>query len=201
MEPIETIEKNGLTIKILFDECPESPRKWDNIGTIYWIRKNYRTAIGDYSSIEAANTQFIKSLEIIKEYEEDHKDTVSEAPQYYNEAKEYLDTIIYLPLWDVQGTIRTSGYERYTPEGYICAIKGVEGLADGAIKALLEGEISTYNQYLSGDVYGYNITCGNKLLDSCYGYYSLNDCRAEALAIIDPLTDQLILSAIPVKII
>ena len=42
--------------------------------------------------------------------------------------------------------------------------------------------IETWNQYLSGDVYGYNI---EQLNDSCWGYYGYDTCLQEAKSIVD----------------
>jgi hypothetical protein len=38
MDAIFTEKRNGLTIKIYQDDSPESPREWDNLGTIEWRR-------------------------------------------------------------------------------------------------------------------------------------------------------------------
>jgi hypothetical protein len=59
-------------------------------------------------------------------------------------------------------------------------------------EAVAEGHVSTWNTYLSEEVYGYRVvkkepccTCGHvdeEILDSCWGFYGLDNVRAEALA-------------------
>lgn len=45
----ESIDYKGMTIKVCYDENPESPREWDNLGTIY---SNHR----DYNLISTTST-------------------------------------------------------------------------------------------------------------------------------------------------
>jgi hypothetical protein len=45
-----------------------------------------------------------------------------------------------------------------------------------------EGMVETWNQYLSGDVYGYVIEDGDENhIDSCWGFYGFEECKAEAI--------------------
>ena len=55
------------------------------------------------------------------------------------------------------------------------------------IESYLENEIKTYNQYLQSDVYGYAITGPNSedTLDSCWGFYGMEYCIAEAKSTVD----------------
>ena len=41
MEDINSIEYKGMTIRISYDENAESPREWDNVGTIYSNHRDY----------------------------------------------------------------------------------------------------------------------------------------------------------------
>ena len=59
---------------------------------------------------------------------------------------------------------------------------------------ILEGEIKTYDQYLTGDIYGYKIfkvtECElghehKEELDSCWGFYGEEECMTEAEGIVD----------------
>jgi hypothetical protein len=63
-------------------------------------------------------------------------------------------------------------------------------------KKIAQGLIDLWNQYLSGQVYGYKIyeTCpiclGRKEVDSCWGFYgTLDSVQAEADAAIDSLVE------------
>ena len=64
------------------------------------------------------------------------------------------------------------------------------------IKALmlkvLGGEVETYNQYLTGDVWGYVVRDRDgEEKESCWGFYGSEDCLAEAKGIVDWLPQQL----------
>lgn len=52
----------------------------------------------------------------------------------------------------------------------------------------LQGEVDTYDQYLRGDVYGYDIVDseGNSL-DSCWGFFGYDFCESEARSAADGL--------------
>jgi hypothetical protein len=61
-------------------------------------------------------------------------------------------------------------------------------------EVLLKGEVETYDQYLTGDVYGYRVfkveTCSQgheheEELDSCWGYYGEDECMKEGVSIME----------------
>ena len=44
----------------------------------------------------------------------------------------------------------------------------------GRTKEALESEIETYDLYLTGEIYGFNLTDEDGVMDSCYGFYGEN---------------------------
>lgn len=50
MNELEIIDYKGCKIKVYYDECPESPRKWDNAATFVCGHTRYR--LGDKQNIE-----------------------------------------------------------------------------------------------------------------------------------------------------
>jgi hypothetical protein len=61
-------------------------------------------------------------------------------------------------------------------------------------EVLLKGEVETYDQYLTGDVYGYRVfkveTCSQgheheEELDSCWGYYGEEECMNEGVSVME----------------
>jgi len=56
-------------------------------------------------------------------------------------------------------------------------------------RVLAEGMIESWNQYLSGDVWGYNIP---DLNESCWGYYGQEQCIEDAKNIIDHVQSELL---------
>jgi hypothetical protein len=53
----------------------------------------------------------------------------------------------------------------------------------------LKGEVETYDQYLTGDVYGYRVfkveNGEEEELDSCWGFYGEEECISEAKGIVE----------------
>ena len=61
-------------------------------------------------------------------------------------------------------------------------------VSEQALK-VLQGEVETYDQYLTGDIYGYKVmkvvTCElghehEEEVDSCWGFYGQEECMKEA---------------------
>jgi len=47
-------------------------------------------------------------------------------------------------------------------------------LVTGYAATMLDNEVKTYDQYLTGDVYGYEIKEDGEVIDSCWGFYGRN---------------------------
>jgi hypothetical protein len=45
--------------------------------------------------------------------------------------------------------------------------------------------VKTYSQFLSGEVYGYIVEMGDENVDSCWGFYGLDDTISEAKSVAD----------------
>ena len=71
-----------------------------------------------------------------------------------------------------------------------------EGIDETKVEEYLKGEVSTYDQYLTGDVWGYQVyeitTCSlgdehKNEVESCYGFYGHDDCESEGKSVIQHL--------------
>ncbi len=173
MTTIETLEHEGLRIEIMQDEEPMSPREADNLGTMVCSHDRY--ALGD----------------------------VQARPGEPHDLPWGVRVALPLYLLDHSGLAMQAGVFSEDPGGWDSGQVGViyvttetlerEGLADltdAEIEGHLEGEVETYDQYLQGDVYGFIIerltTCDQghehaETIDSCWGFYGIDDARAEAL--------------------
>jgi len=49
------------------------------------------------------------------------------------------------------------------------------------IEKYLHGEVKTYNQYLTSDVYGYSIDVDGEHKDSCWGFFGVEEVKKEAI--------------------
>jgi hypothetical protein len=196
MEPYEVIElKNDHVLHIVHDTDPESPRSWDNLGTMICVHRRYN--LGDFqadNNLECLQqiaddlgiTEIIEDLEM---YEEIYND--EEQLQDWIKSREDF-VILPLYLYDHGGiTMSTSGFSCrwdsgqvgyiYCPTNKILKEYGNTNLSTlTKVEDILEHEVKTYDQYLTGDVYGYKLYKKEKcdlghahleFIDSCYGFY------------------------------
>lgn len=148
------LKYKGYTIKIEQDQDAINPRENSNVGTMVCFHPRYN--LGDEGHGYTKETLLAKL---------DDPDVVS-LPLYL------LD---HSGLW-----VRTTRFEcdpqgwDTTLVGYILASKS-QALKDGIdpdrLKAILESEVEEYNNYLSGNVWGYIVTDRDgETVDSCWGF-------------------------------
>lgn len=165
-------------LKIIYDECAESPREWDNLGTMVCFHRRYN--LGDKHNFSSP-------------------DEIPEAritlPLYlYDHSGITMSTSPFSCPWD-SGQV---GVIYLTDE----KIKA-EGLGDRTDEELIKylvGEVETYDQYLRGDVYGYVVTKDNTCehcehteeeeIDSCWGFFGTEAAIEEGKAIIKRLLEK-----------
>lgn len=181
------IEYRGHHINIYRDENPDSPREWDPLGTFY-------TAHGRYQP----EKNFYKHFDMDEVYENGHPGVFSAAF-----LKKHIALNIY--LYDHSGlTISSSPFSCRWDSGWFGMVAvdiekvkkeyGWKVLTQShrrKIEGYLQGEIDTYDQYLRGDVYGFQVTPAEDdtdIIESCWGYYGddgLKQIEAECRATID----------------
>ena len=187
----ETINKKRIEnylIEIFPEDSPESPREWDNLGTMICFHK--RRNLGDdhdyehhdYSGWEEMKKAIIKNENvgvILPLYLYDHSGiTISTSP--------------FSCPWD-SGQI---GYIIISKEKMLKEYGGkiVTKKLKERVTEYLISEVETYNQYLRGDVYGYRIskvaTCEQghehiEKLNTCWGYFGEDNCMKEGESIVN----------------
>lgn len=183
METYETIEYRGFNINIHYDDCGESPREWDNLGKMVCWHRRYN--LGDEQPNEN-NEDYWRSIaydHVPFETDDLDMDTVWKIID-----KHYI--VLPLYLYDHSGiTMNTSGFSCPWDSGQVGWIyvskkavreewgwKRIGKRRWNKIARLLEGEVETYDQYLTGQVYFYTIEAKdtNKSIscdDSCGGFY------------------------------
>jgi 5'(3')-deoxyribonucleotidase len=159
--------KKTYKLEIVQDTNPENPRNWDNLGKMICFHSRYNLGdkhnykFNDYDSWEEMENAIIEN--------------------------ENVHTILPLFLYDHSGiTMNTTGFScRWDSSrmGFIYISKEKvlkEGIEDKEVKKYLKNEVRTYNQYLTGEIYGYRlievVTCDLGLeheteIDSCWGFY------------------------------
>lgn len=169
---METINIGDITIEIVQDTHPESPRHNDNLGTMICFHRRY--SLGDKHQL--------------------HSDMFSG----WSDMERYLSKghiILPLYLYDHGGiTIDTKPFSCPWDSGqvgYIVVSKekvkeeyGIQRLTPkvkSKALSILNAEVEEYNKYITGEVYGYRIIENGEEVDSCWGFYGLDHCRQEAL--------------------
>lgn len=165
-EPIETFRmEDGNELKIYADDMADDPRKdTDCLGTMACIHRNYR--LGD---IQPATREEMEALV---------KDSAVCLPVYlYDHSGLTISTRPFSCPWD-SGQI---GYIFVSKEKARQEFGKLTKKTLGKITDCLRAEIEMYDQYLTGDVYRFEIArkcsckdCGDKhevILDSCGGFY------------------------------
>ena len=172
-------------ICINYDEYPENPRIWDNLGKMVCFHRRYN--LGDKNHGYSSN-QFESWGEL--------ENTIRE--------NENVHTILPLYLYDHGGiTISTNSFNDSWDSGKIGYIfvtnrmvkeNGLDIENKELIQRILEGEVETYDKYLRGDIYTYSVykitTCnfGHKheeLVESCGGYQDEDEAMSEAEHIVN----------------
>lgn len=141
------------------DEINESPREWDNLGTMACFHRRY--TLGD----------------------KDHGLSLEEAQAIEADDKKYIALPLY--LYDHSGiTMNTTGFSCRWDSGQVGVIfvskeavrkeygwKVITKARKEQILGYLKGEVETYDQFLRGDVYGFKCVENGEETDSCWGFY------------------------------
>ena len=164
-------------VRTFYDENAESPRCWDNVGTMICFNRRYN--LGDKHSYDSQD---------YGSWDEMEKDIIE---------NENVHTILPLYLFDHSGiSISTSPFGCQWDSGQIGFIfvskhKIVkEGIEDKYVEECLKNEVKTYDKYLRGDVYGFEVVKVTKCnfgheheehIESSWGYYDENECMEEGV--------------------
>ena len=190
---------SDITLKIIRDEDCESPREWDNVGTMVCWHNNYR--LGDKQP-DVDHESYRTGM--VEEFEPGFQDMLERLDaQWVDFSSEGLDElealtqkkiesrlekyffILPLYLYDHSGlSISTSRFSCGWDSGqvgfiYVSKKKareeyGFKRLTKERIKkvyAYLESEVENYDAYLQGDAYGFIVESEKTdIEDSCWGF-------------------------------
>ena len=160
----DTTTFGAYTIKVEQDGDTESPREWDNLGTMVYWHNGY--TLGDVNG----NKEYESADDFLKQHEDDIM-----LPLYlYDHSGITMSTTPFSCPWDSGqvGWIYISK-EKIRKE-FSC--KRVSAKMVERIKTYLEGEVETFDSFITGDVHWFSITRedadGEEIdIDSCGGYY------------------------------
>lgn len=170
MEAIETYKiSETLELRIFNDDMAENPRTmWDNAATMICFHKRYNLGDKhDYSQDDFENWD-----ELREQIEKDHE----------------IAAILPLYLYDHSGiTISTTPFSCRWDSGQVGWVfmtmidATLSELVREKAEQLIRAEVKEYDQYLTGDVYGFQLVeksiCSEcdkeheEILDSCWGFF------------------------------
>jgi len=175
-------------LEVVQDTNPYSPREDDNLGTMVCFHNRYE--LGDKTDYR---TEDYDSWEELKEGIIKNEGEVVILPLYlYDHSGITISTSSFDCRWDSGqvGFIFVSKYK----------IKK-EGIDETKVEQYLIDEVKTYDQYLTGDVWGYNVyeitTCDKghehkELVESCYGYYGHDECEKMGQSILEHTQNEVV---------
>ena len=177
-DPIEIEEYRGHKIKVYIDTEPDDPRSWDNLGILTCFHKKY--SLGDEHTLETGD---FESWEDLESYLIADSDLLFCLPVFmYDHSGITVSHSPFSCRWDSgQIGFHTVSKAKVRQE---CGVKRISAELRRKVRAQLEAELSTYDQYLRGEVYGYMIE-GNLCDDSCWGFYDEAEMLTECRSIID----------------
>ncbi len=181
-EPIETLTKAPLCAEIHQDDMDQSPKEWgdDNLFLVgfhrdFWVEQEgfsqdvCRAVVDAESDYDGSYTQTVKDIK--KKY-------------HVFPLEAYIHSGVVLAL-SREGNFPDRAWD-VSQLGLVFVAKKEWRTKLKARKAAL-GLIETWNQYLSGDVYGYVIReeGDEEHIDSCWGFYGMEHAKEEAQSALD----------------
>ncbi len=161
------------TIKIWPDDFGDSPREWDNLGTIIHWSSNYDLGEingrkGDIDPKEFAEQKVKEGAVILPVYIYDHSGIT-------------INTTGFSCQWD-SGQIGWIFADKEAIRKWY-NIKNITKKLREKVREHLISETKTFDKYIRGDVYGFTVEDedGNDI-DSCWGFYDEKECMEEAEA-------------------
>lgn len=170
-------------VKVLQDSDPESPRSWDNLGKMVCFHNRYDLGdkheykSKDYSGweqMERSITRKENVCVILPLYLYDHSGITMSTGSFNDRWDSGQVGFIYVSKEDVR---KEYNVKRITKE-----------LREKVTK-ILESEVETYDKYLTGEVYGFEVwKLGKKsgkekkMVDSCWGFYDEEECLNEGIS-------------------
>ena len=183
MEHTNETRNGNFIVRTYQEDSPESPRSWDNLGTMVCFHNRYN--LGDKHDYNSND---------YNGWDEMEKDIIK---------RENVGVILPLYLYDHSGiTMNTTGFSCNWDSGRVGFIfiskqkmleeyggKIVTQKLKDRVEGYLKSEVETYDQFLTGDVYGYRVfkeeNGVEEELDSCWGFYGEDTCMEEGVGIME----------------
>ena len=198
-EVVETIEYRDCVIKIYTDDYASNPREeFDNLGHMICWHRNYD--LGDKHKYDMPDRNELDSgffYELACELDDTLSDRIYYITEHYKNPDERIkqainrvicNNVVMLDLYLYDHgsiTMNTKGFSCPWDSGQVGFIyvtkaeilkeyncKYITKAIRNKVKDALRSEVNTYDQYLTGSVYGFvTETDSGDDIDSCWGFY------------------------------
>jgi hypothetical protein len=176
-------------LEVIQDNDAENPRNWDNLGTMICFHNSYK--LGDETDYRSKDYD---SLDELKQDIEANEGEIYTLPLYlFDHSGVTMSTRPFGCSWD-------SGQVGFIYVSKNKVIKEYSEIIDAEkIKEYLNNEVKTYDQYLTGDVWGYVVNeikiCDEghehkENIESCWGFFGHEECENEGNSIIKYLENK-----------
>lgn len=188
METVETVSNGNFVGRIFNDNDTESPRAWDNLGTM--IFRGAHSHLGDDNEVDFSEcTQYSDDVKAIQKVY--GRDCLMLTVYGYSHGGLTINTTGFSCPWDsgILGHVVVSREDVRNEWG----MKRISPKKKQHILDILKGEVSTLDQYVTGEVYGYTIVNENDdkdILDSCWGFYGMDNVTEEVTNIVNGFVER-----------
>jgi hypothetical protein len=160
-------------LKILQDRSTESPRSWDNLGTMALFSNSYQLSrtwnLGDRGH-GIDHTDYNSFSEMERGIRRKHGNVIILPVYMYSHSGITISTEPFSCPWD-SGQIgfifvskKKAREQMYWKKLTASKVRAIEGY--------LKSEVHVYDMYLQGDVYGFQVLDEeDNVIDSCWGFY------------------------------
>lgn len=191
---LDSKQVGNYTVNIVPDECPESPREWCNLGTIYSNLRNINPDGHTMDEILKDDAEYIQDLRA-----DFKRDNVYFAIHMMNHSA------LSFSLASLDA--KRNNYSGYYM-GFDCCTMGVIAVSKDKIreeygckritaavmekvKRVLAGELDDYEKYANGYVVGFEVVDEDgDVVDSCYGYYDDEQAMDEGVSIAESMSEE-----------
>tara|TARA_R100001244_G_scaffold129729_2_gene101372 strand:- start:6865 stop:7413 length:549 start_codon:yes stop_codon:yes gene_type:complete len=170
------------TLAVEMDDDPQNPRtEFDNVTTMAFFHRKY--SLGDSVDFDS---QDFDDWEDMKKYILEEEDAYAVFPVYmYDHGGLTIRLRPFSCTWD-SGQVGFVYVTKATVQHEFPGYKfDLEKLNERILKCV-QGEVTTYDSYLSGQVFCYVVRDKDgDSIDSCYGYYSEKEAKEDGQAALE----------------
>lgn len=172
---VKYIDTTAVVCNITYEEYPESPRTWDNLGKMVLKHNKYHLAM----EADIDFDDFVGWDEVEKYLRNEHEAYIVLPVQMH----EHSSINIYVgdshDRWD-GGQLGFIFATREDIKTWFEVERITQAVRERAI-ACLTAEVDDYSKYIDGECYRFTLerAADGAYIDSCGGYYNTNDIKAE----------------------